>query len=305
MSSIDVKKVKEIKKTNDTNCIMGIEGIENIEILANLKNLDYLKGIDTDNIKIPETLEISNEEVIELVQAGKTIIESTDKIVETFAEVHKEKEKETEATNVTEAIEINYSEDSQNNKNVFMDSIKKLGVRELFVNLKNKSNNQKEIDKNSDDEIDVEIDEEFINHLKPRIFRSRLNEINNREAPSTIQKLFKYTKKSHKFNNFQNLCRTLKMSYLKFKHKDIEFFEWHNTEESEKLLLQWVKNINTNWSLKYKEHEKTVYNNIPLIHKKRLLYIDPFGYIESGTTLYKIKLYKVDDEYKYLVKLMD
>lgn len=303
MSSIDVKKVKEIKKTNDTNCIMGIEGIENIEILANLKNLDYLKGIDTDNIKIPETLEISNEEVIELVQAGKTIIESADKIVETFAEVHKEKEKETEVTNVTEAIEINYSEDSQNNKNDFIDSIKKLGVRELFVNLKNKSNNQKEIDNN--DNINMEIDEEFINHLKPRIFRSKLNELNNREVPSTIQKLFKYTKKSHTFNNFQNLCRTLKIIYLKFKHKDIEFFEWHNTEESEKLLLQWVKNINTNWSLKYKEHEKTVYNNIPLIHKKRLLYIDPFGYIESGTTLYKIKLYKVDDEYKYLVKLMD
>lgn len=303
MSSIDIKIVKEIKKTNDTNCIMGIEDIENIEILANLKNLDYLKGIDTDNIKIPETLEISNEEVIELVQAGKTIIESTDKIVETFAEVHKEKEMK--VTNVTEAIEINYSEDSQNNKNDFMDSIKKLGVRELFVNLKNKSNNQKEINKNIVDEIEDEIDEEFINHLKPRIFRSKLNELNNREAPSTIQKLFKYTKKSHTFNNFQNLCRTLKIIYLKFKHKDIEFFEWHNTEESEKLLLQWVKNINSNWSLKYKEHEKTVYNNIPLIHKKRLLYIDPFGYIESGTTLYKIKLYKVDDEYKYLVKLMD
>lgn len=301
MSSIDVKKVKEIKKTNDTNCIMGIEGIENIEILANLKNLDYLKGIEdinkiTQNIEVKEEqlAQINNEEVIELVQAGKTIIESADKIVETIVEVSKEKE-----------TEVTYSEDSQNNKNVFMDSIKKLGVRELFVNLKNKSNNQKEIDKNSDDEIDVEIDEEFINHLKPRIFRSRLNELNNREAPSTIQKLFKYTKKSHKFNNFQNLCRTLKISYLKFKHKDIEFFEWHNTEESEKLLLQWVKNINTNWSLKYKEHEKTVYNNIPLIHKKRLLYIDPFGYIESGTTLYKIKLYKVDDEYKYLVKLMD
>lgn len=301
MSSIDVKKVKEIKKTNDTNCIMGIEGIENIEILANLKNLDYLKGIEdinkiTQNIEVKEEqlAQINNEEVIELVQAGKTIIESADKIVETIVEVSKEKE-----------TEVTYSEDSQNNKNVFMDSIKKLGVRELFVNLKNKSNNQKEIDKNSDDEIDVEIDEEFINHLKPRIFRSRLNELNNREAPSTIQKLFKYTKKSHKFNNFQNLYRTLKISYLKFKHKDIEFFEWHNTEESEKLLLQWVKNINTNWSLKYKEHEKTVYNNIPLIHKKRLLYIDPFGYIESGTTLYKIKLYKVDDEYKYLVKLMD
>lgn len=301
MSSIDVKKVKEIKKTNDTNCIMGIEGIENIEILANLKNLDYLKGIEdinkiTQNIEVKEEqlAQINNEEVIELVQAGKTIIESADKIVETIVEVSKEKE-----------TEVTYSEDSQNNKNVFMNSIKKLGVRELFVNLKNKSNNQKEIDKNSDDEIDVEIDEEFINHLKPRIFRSRLNELNNREAPSTIQKLFKYTKKSHKFNNFQNLCRTLKISYLKFKHKDIEFFEWHNTEESEKLLLQWVKNINTNWSLKYKEHEKTVYNNIPLIHKKRLLYIDPFGYIESGTTLYKIKLYKVDDEYKYLVKLMD
>lgn len=303
MSSIDIKIVKEIKKTNDTNCIMGIEDIENIEILANLKNLDYLKGIDTDNIKIPETLEISNEEVIELVQAGKTIIESTDKIVETFAEVHKEKEMK--VTNVTEAIEINYSEDSQNNKNDFMDSIKKLGVRELFVNLKNKSNNQKEINKNIVDEIEDEIDEEFINHLKPRIFRSKLNELNNREAPSTIQKLFKYTKKSHTFNNFQNLCRTLKIIYLKFKHKDIEFFEWHNTEESEKLLLQWVKNINTNWSLRYKEHEKTVYNSIPLIHKKRLLYIDPYGYIESGTTLYKIKLYKVDDEYKYLVKLMD
>lgn len=299
MSSLDIKKVKEIKKTNDTNGIIGIEGIENIEILANLKNLDYLKGIEdinkiTPNIEVKEEqlAQINNEEVIKLVQAGKTIIESADKIVETIVEVSKEKE-----------TEVTYSEDSQNNKNVFMDSIKKLGVRELFVNLKNKSNNQKETE--IIDEMDNKIDEEFINHLKPRIFRSRLNELNNREAPSTIQKLFKYTKKSHKFNNFQNLCRTLKISYLKFKHKDIEFFEWHNTEESEKLLLQWVKNINTNWSLKYKEHEKTVYNNIPLIHKKRLLYIDPFGYIESGTTLYKIKLYKVDDEYKYLVKLMD
>lgn len=304
MSSIDIKKTKEIKKTNDTTCIMGIEGIENIEILANLKNLDYLKGIEDINKITPnkeeQLAQINNEEVIELVQSEKTIIESSDKIIETFVEVVKEKE-----IKITKLSEINYSENSQINKNIFMDSIKKLDVRGLFINLKNKLNNQKVIEKNIEKNIEDEIDEEFINYLKPRIFKSKLNELNNSEAPSTIQKLFKYIKKSHKFNNFQNLGRTLKISYLKFKHKDIEFFEWYNTEESEKLLLQWVKNINTNWSLKYKEHKKIDYNNIPLMHKKRLLYIDPFGYIETGTTLYKIKLYKVNNEYKYLVKLMD
>lgn len=290
MSLNDIKKVGEIKNTSSIGSIGSIEDIENIEILANLKNLDYLKGIEDIN-KITPDIEVK---VIELVNAGKTIIESADKIVDTFAEAIKESE-------------AKYSEDSQNNKNIFINSIKKLGVTELLENLKNRPEKQKnEInDINDINEGDEGIDDEFIKHLKPRIFRSKLNELNNREAPSTIQKLFKYTKKSHKFNNFQKFCRALKISHLKFKYKNIEFFEWHNTEESEKLLLKWVENINTNWSLKYKEHEKTIYNNVPLIHKKRLLYIDPYGYIESGTTLYKIKLYKVDDEDKYLVKLMD
>lgn len=305
MSLNDIKKVGEIK---NTSCIGGIEDIENIEILANLKNLDYLKGIEdinkiTPNIEVKEEqlAQINNEEVIELVQAGKTIIESADKIVEIISENVESKE------NIEAAVEVVYNEDSHHNKNIFINSIKKLGVTELLENLKKISKQKKleDIEKIENVEKVEDIDEEFINHLKPRIFRSKLNELNNREAPSTIQKLFKYTKKSHKFNNFQKFCRALKISHLKFKYKNIEFFEWHNTEESEKLLLQWIKNINTNWSLKYKEHEKTVYNNIPLMHKKRLLYIDPYGYIESGTTLYKIKLYKVDDEDKYLVKLMD
>ena len=173
-------------------------------------------------------------------------------------------------------------------------------------NTKSRFNTKKEDTENIDIEDNEEIiDIKFINNLKPVTFRSKLNELNNREAPGTIQKLFKYTKKSHKFNNFQNFCRTLKIQYFKFKHKNIEFFEWQNTEESEKILLDFIKNINTNWSLKYHTYEKTVYNSKPLIHKRRMLYIDPYGYIEPGTTLYKVKIPYTTDEDKYLIKLID
>ena len=73
----------------------------------------------------------------------------------------------------------------------------------------------------------------------------------------------------------------------------------------ETLLLNFIKDTTNNWSLKHQEFEKTVYNKIILQHKRRLLYIDPYGFIESGTTLYKIKLKSFDGENRFLIKLLD
>ncbi len=285
MSSANIKKIENLK------CIETFDGIENFEILEGLKNLDYLRGIDNaiigtmlKNEEIEENQIV--EDVEELVETVNKIIESADKIVEVVENVENAK--------CDEKVTVDENADS------FTNNIKKLGVTELFINAKSKFNETVDIDYNNEN-----IDIELINNLKPKTFRSKLNELNNREVPGTIQKLFNYTKKSHKFNGFCNFFRTIKMAYFKFKYKNIEFIEWQNTAESEKLLLEFIKNINTNWSLKYHEFEKTVYNSKTLIHKRRMLYVDPFGYIEPGTTLYKVKIPYTSDEDKYLLKLID
>ena len=269
MSSNDIK--------NNTK-LNSFEGIENLNILEGLKNLDYLKGVtEVKNI---------NEEVEEVIEVIENIAPEV-KIIEKSEE--NSEENDIEYIKDEEAI-------MQPNQQKIFDSFKNLGITGIFESFKRKK---------EDNEDNEDIDTKSLYHLKPRIFRSKLHELNNQEIPTTIQKLFKYTQKSHKLNKFSKFFRALRIGRLKFKYKNIEFFEWQNTEEAETLLLNFIKDTTNNWSLKHQEFEKTVYNKITLQHKRRLLYIDPYGFIESGTTLYKIKLKSFDGENRFLIKLLD